>query len=180
MRALELGVLVLSVAGASAARGSRGAMDDTPCLFAASEGNLERVMSYIALDEGRCARERSSVGETALHVAALSGNARVANALLKSGCDANARTHGGQYLSMTPLHWWVYGGEANAEGVEALLRGGADANAANSDGKTALDMAYEQGDFGAKVREILVRYGGERSMEVETEVNDDEESREEL
>ena len=136
---------------------------DVPCITAAGEGDLARVREHIR----ECAREVTDAGETALHTAAISGNADVARALIEEGgCDVNARTHGGEYLSMAPLAWWVYGGDANARGVELLLDAGAELNALNADGHTALDMVVDGGEFSARVREILVERGGKRGVDV--------------
>lgn len=146
-----------------ALRAASAAATDVPCITAAGEGDLARVRAHMRA----CASEITDAGETALHTAAISGNADVARALIdEGGCDVNARTNGGQYLRMAPLAWWVYGGDKNVEGVAELLRAGADVNARDADGKTAFDMVADGGDFSVKVRELLVKHGGKRGDEL--------------
>jgi len=150
--------VALAVALATAATAT-----DVPCITAAGEGDLARVRAHMRA----CASEITDAGETALHTAAISGNADIARALIdEGGCDVNARTNGGQYLRMAPLAWWVYGGDKNVEGVAELLHAGAHVNARNADGKTALDMVADGGDFSVKVRELLVKHGGKRADEL--------------
>jgi len=70
-----------------------------------------------------CACPWCKVGETALHTAGIKGDPDVVKALLDAGADANARTHGGTYLKMTPTHWMAYGKQYRA--VVEMIEAGA-------------------------------------------------------
>ena len=50
-------------------------------------------------------RSENGADETPLHVAGITGEPEVIQMLVDAGADVNARTAGGQYLQMQPLHW---------------------------------------------------------------------------
>jgi ankyrin repeat protein len=85
-------------------------------------------------------RSANAIDNTALHaVLAMSGDWRVAEHLLASGADVNARGGGGY----TPLH--LAASRGNADAVSRLLARGADATMRTGDGRTAADVARERG-----------------------------------
>ena len=127
-----------------------------PLVFAAGEGDLEETQRL--LRAGEDVAQRTAAGETALHTAGIRGNPEVVHALIQAGSDVNARTNGGTYLKMTPLHWMTYG--RHLSGMRLLLDAGADVNAMNTRGETAVDMAEGFGKGGKLEMEMLIEYGG--------------------
>jgi ankyrin repeat protein len=142
-----------------------------PLIFSAAEGNVQGVLEALREDADACVHQITEHGETALHVAGIPGGAQLVRVLIEGGCDVNARTHGGQYLRMAPIHWMTYGATPkHREGLEALLEFGSsaiDVNAQNDEGKTAMDMAMVMGDHGAEILEVLARYGGKPALKEE-------------
>lgn len=141
-----------------------------PLIFSAAEGNVQGVLEALRADADACVNQITEHGETALHVAGIPGGKELARTLIEAGCDVNARTHGGQYLRMAPIHWMTYGATPkHREGLEALLEysSDVDVNAQNEEGKTAMDMALAMGDHGAEILEVLARYGGKPALKAE-------------
>jgi ankyrin len=93
----------------------------TPLLFAVQQGVLESV--ELVLAAGADVNEVAPEGTSALVVAAHSGHAAVAKALLERGADPNAAAAG-----YTALHAAIL--RSDADLVRALLARGADVNAA--------------------------------------------------
>lgn len=91
--------------------------------------------------------ERGILGDTPLHVAAVSGDARVGKILLDAGADPNVH---GEYGN-TPLHEAV--GQRHSEFVKLLLARGASKELQNEDGLTPIDLANMSDD--ARLKEIL-------------------------
>ncbi|HEY7790857.1 MAG TPA: ankyrin repeat domain-containing protein, partial [Vicinamibacterales bacterium] len=116
------------------------AQSGSPVADAAMRSDVTLVKNL--LQQGGDVNAAQGDGMTALHWAALSGNADLAQMLLYAGANPNATTRLGGY---TPLH--VAAKNAHAAVVEALLKGGADAKAATSDGTTALMFASEAGSL---------------------------------
>ena len=140
---------------------------------AAAVGNEPRVSALIA-EDARAAFARSVDGFTALHLAAYfgheitvkallargadanavaenamrvqplhsavsSGQHAIAGHLIAAGADVNARQQGG----FTPLLGAAFGGDLAL--IELLLASGADPEARSDEGKSAADLAREQG-----------------------------------
>lgn len=139
-----------------------------PLIFSAAEGDVQSVLEALR-EPNACVNQITEHGETALHVAGIPGGAQLVRVLIEGGCDVNARTHGGQYLRMAPIHWMTYGATPkHREGLEALLESrNVDVNAQNDEGKTAMDMAMAMGDHGAEILEVLARYGGKPALKAE-------------
>uniref|UniRef100_A0A7S4NPV0 Ankyrin repeat domain-containing protein n=1 Tax=Guillardia theta TaxID=55529 RepID=A0A7S4NPV0_GUITH len=97
-------------------------------------------------------------GETAVHLAALSGNLNILHALLQAGANVNVITTGSDGLlpieKRTPLMWFA--SSCQVDGVQALVDAGARADIENENGQTVLALIQNHvGDECAKVRKIL-------------------------
>jgi len=92
------------------------------------------------LNEGANANYANAQGETALHIAAASGNYHLANTVLNAGANVNALTSGG----WTALHSAARFGHLDI--VDLLLQAGIDRYVQNRDGKSALDLAKLMGN----------------------------------
>lgn len=101
-------------------------------------GDAEKVKALLQADP-KLAEARTEDGSTALHLAALEGEAAVARLLLAGGAQVNARG----LREETPLHMAMYDG--HREVAEVLLASQADANARNTVGETPLHLAARNG-----------------------------------
>lgn len=100
-------------------------------------------------------------GMTALHWAALNGDAETVQMLLYAGANIKAATRLGAY---TPLFMAAKTGRASV--VEALIKAGADPKSAASNGVTALMMAASSGDS-ESVKLLLDRGADANARETE-------------
>merc|ERR1712107_698271 len=82
----------------------------------------------------------SEAGETPHHVAGIKCKENVVRALLEARANVNTHTHGGEAMSMTPLHWYVNMKPCEEKQVRMLLDARADVTARNSEGETPFDM----------------------------------------
>ena len=106
---------------------------------AAMTGDREGVRAF--LKKGLDVNEAQGDGTTALHWAAMKGDAEVAQMLIYAGANVRATTRLGAY---TPLYLAAKGGNSGV--VAALLAAGADAKALTSNGTTPLMIAAASGD----------------------------------
>ena len=106
---------------------------------AAMTGDREGVRAF--LKKGLDVNEAQGDGTTALHWAAMKGDAEVAQMLIYAGANVRATTRLGTY---TPLYLAAKGGHSGV--VAALLAAGADAKALTSNGTTPLMIAAASGD----------------------------------
>lgn len=126
-------LLLLSLCAASGA--SAG-----PLVEAASSDDVDTVRSL--LQSGTDVNEAQGDGMTALHWAAETGNAMIAEMLVYAGSNLEAGTRIGNY---TPLH--IASRNGHADVVAALLEGGASANATTTNsGATPLHLAAASGN----------------------------------
>ena len=86
-------------------------------------------------DEKIAPNTRSRTGDTPLHIAALNGNLRAVELLLREGVEFNARGEGG----MTPLHYAVQ--MEQVEAIKILLEHDADHTVINDFGDTPASTA---------------------------------------
>lgn len=110
-----------------------------PIADAAMNGDREAVKAL--LKKGLDVNEAQGDGTTALHWAAIKGDAELAQMLIYAGANVRATTRLGAY---TPLYLAAKGGYAAV--VAALLAAGADAKAPTSNGTTPLMIASAAGD----------------------------------
>ena len=135
---------------------------DSPVADAAARGDLEAVRSLVK--GGADVNAAQGDGMTALHWAAVNGDAEMAEILIHVPASVSAVTSLGRY---TPLHLASVGGHARV--VKALLAEGADPNALTSTGAvTALQFAAGSGiveavaallDAGAEVNRAERQWG---------------------
>ena len=84
---------------------------------AARKGDLKKVQALIAADP-KVVNAKDSKGDTPLHVAALHGNAEVAEALIAAGADVNAKNN---YAPFAPGDLWPFLSPTNHPDPVALL-----------------------------------------------------------
>ena len=132
-RLFVAGVMVIGLSGIV------GAGTSGPVADAASKGDREAVRAL--LKKGLDVNEAQGDGTTALHWAAIKGDAELAQMLIYAGANLRATTRLGAY---TPLYLAARGGHSAV--VAALLAAGADAKARTSNGTTPLMIAAAAGD----------------------------------
>ncbi|HEX8031976.1 MAG TPA: ankyrin repeat domain-containing protein [Vicinamibacterales bacterium] len=101
----------------------------------------DREAVKVLLKQGLDVNEAQGDGTTALHWAAIKGDAEMAQMLIYAGANVRATTRLGSY---TPLYLAAKGGYSAV--VAALLAAGADAKAVTSNGTTPLMIAAAAGD----------------------------------
>ena len=116
-----------------------GATGDTRVVDAVMKGDKEGVRAL--LKQAADVNAAQGDGMTALHYAALKGDAELAQMLLYAGANVKATTRLGGY---TPLYFAAKAG--NAAVVDVLLKAGADAKASVGLGITPLMMAASSGN----------------------------------
>ncbi|HEX4915261.1 MAG TPA: ankyrin repeat domain-containing protein [Vicinamibacterales bacterium] len=119
---------------------------------AAMAGDREAVRALIK--KGLDVNEALGDGTTALHLAAMKGDAELAQMLLVAGANHRATTRIGAY---TPLYLAARGGHSAV--VAALLAAGADPKAETTNGTTALMIGAASGD--TKTITALVENGSD-------------------
>ena len=112
---------------------------DSPVADAAERGDLEAVRTL--LRDGADVNASQGDGMSALHWAAMNGDADMVEVLVYAGATLEGTTRLGGY---TPLHLASHRGLSAA--VQALLRAGANAGAMATTGVTPLHMAAEAGE----------------------------------
>jgi uncharacterized protein len=125
---------------------------DTRVADAAMQNDLEAVRAL--LKQAVDANSSQGDGMTALHWAAMNGNAEMAQLLIYAGATIKPATRLGSY---TPLYLAAQRG--NAKVAEVLLKAGADAKGVTLGGVTPLMMAASSGD--TETIKTLLEYGAE-------------------
>jgi uncharacterized protein len=138
-RTVVAALLSLCLATAANAQGA------APVAAAAQAGDLAAVRAL--LKQGADVNAAQGDGTTALHWAALNGNAELASMLLFAGANWRAMTRLGGF---TPLHLAAQTG-ADAV-IELLLEKGTDPQARTATGATALMLAAQSGNVRAVQR----------------------------
>lgn len=130
---------------------------DIASLFSAVEaGDLATVATLLTAGESPNASDED--GNGLLHLAVQAGNVagRMGELLVEHGADVNAKNDWGD----APLHVAVWPEdyfEPDAETVSALLAlRGVRIDEPNAQGRTALSLAVEGGEFGGRVNEAIV------------------------
>ena len=124
----------------------------SPIANAAMAGDREAVRALIK--KGLDVNEALGDGTTALHLAAMKGDAELAQMLLVAGANHRATTRIGAY---TPLYLAARGGHSAV--VAALLAAGADPKAETTNGTTPLMIGAASGD--TKTITTLVENGSD-------------------
>jgi uncharacterized protein len=128
------------------------ATGDTRVADAAMKNDIEAVRAL--LRQAADANSSQGDGMTALHWAAMNGNAEMAQLLLYAGATVKATTRIG---SITPLYLAAEFGHSNV--VDVLLKAGADAQSVAIGGVTPLMMAASSGD--TDTIKSLLEYGAD-------------------
>jgi ankyrin repeat protein len=131
--------------------------DAAPVAAAAMRHDAAAVRAL--LKDGKDVNAAQGDGMTALHWAAMNGDAELATALLYAGANARATTRLGGY---TALHLAAQAGHAAAIG--RLIAGGANPSAVTSTGATALMLASASGN-GEAVRVLLEQRADANAVE---------------
>src|SRR5215472_12496319 len=134
---LSVSMSVLAVIGLTVLLSA--ASGDTRVVDAAMRGDREAVRSLIK--QAADVNAAQGDGMTALHWAALNGDAELSQLLLYAGANLRAATRIGGY---TPLFMAAKNGASNV--VDVLLKAGADAKVKGIDGLTPLMVASMAGD----------------------------------
>lgn len=123
-------------------------------------GAVSEVITLL-LRHGASLDATNSLGNTALHHAALYGELESVEVLLSCGADLHARNNLGQ----TPLIA-NSARNGNVDIVRALLTGGADINTFENNGMSALIHASKAGQY--NVAEVLLEAGADKSIQDES------------
>ena len=116
-------------------------------LLGLAKDNDGAAIRALIKDEGLNASYGNSIGQTALHIAAIWDACDAGRALLEAGADVNAQNDLG---GATPLHMAALRGRRSF--CELLLDSGADSTLAEDSGRRALDMC---GPAHNQLREFL-------------------------
>ncbi len=123
--------------------------------YACHFGHIEIV--DLLLNSGANVNYADPWGMTSLHAALKEGHDEVVQRLLAQGASVNASTTSGYYVGFTPLYTAIYFHKVQLSTLDLLLQSGADLEAVTAEGKTALQMALDNGWTEA---ETLLRQNG--------------------
>jgi ankyrin repeat protein len=141
-----VGLVIALTVGASAS------IADSPVADAASRGDREAVKSL--LKSAADVNAAQGDGMTALHWAAMNGDAELAQMLIVAGANVKATTRLGSY---TPLY--LASQQGHGKIIQALIKAGGDVKAGTPNGTTPLMVAAASGELEA-VR-VLVENGSD-------------------
>jgi len=125
---------------------------------ATERGKYDRVKELLEQDPSlvHARTEGLVAGDQPLHFAAWQGRKKIAELLLDSGAEIDARGDGGR----TPLHYAVE--ERSPAVVKLLVERGADLNVKKDVGCTALYMAAASGE--TRLVKVLLEAGAEKDL----------------
>ena len=127
--------------------GLNASIADSPIADAASRGDREAVKAL--LKNAADVNAAQGDGMTALHWAAMNGDAELAQLLIVAGANIKATTRLGSY---TPLYLASRHGHGRV--IQALIKAGADVKTGTANGTTPLMVAAASGDIDA-VRALI-------------------------
>ena len=127
--------------------GLNASIADSPIADAASRGDREAVKAL--LKNAADVNAAQGDGMTALHWAAMNGDAELAQLLIVAGANIKATTRLGSY---TPLYLASRHGHGRV--IQALIKAGADVKTGTTNGTTPLMVAAASGDIDA-VRALI-------------------------
>jgi len=135
--------------------------NQTPMIFASVAGQYDCIaLLLVAGADTSVAGGQHLRQMTALHEAALGGNAQICQILIEAGAPVDAQA----YWQRTPLHLAVVGGLAGEDAgrlacVQVLVKGGCSVNAKDLDMETGLSYAVERGYH--EVSALLLKEGAD-------------------
>jgi ankyrin repeat protein len=140
---------------------------DGALIQAASDGNIEAVKQHLAA--GADVNAKVKFGWAPLHIATMFGHKEIAELLISSGADMNAKDNNDGWI---PLHYAAQKG--HKEIAELLISKGADVNAKNKNGHTPLDTTQETYSFDSpevkaarkEITDLLRKHGGKVGAEL--------------
>jgi ankyrin repeat protein len=121
---------------------SHAAIADAPVADAAARGDRDAVKAL--LKEAADVNAAQGDGMTALHWAAMNGDADLAQMLIVAGANVKATTRLGAY---TPLY--LASQQGHGKVIEALIKAGGDAKLGSANGTTPLMVAAASGEVEA-------------------------------
>ena len=130
------------------------AMDpSTKLLAAAQRDDVAAINKCVA--EGMSASYGNSLGQTALHIAAMWGNENALDALIAAGANVNAQN---QLSAASPLHITassIKAAPGRLSCAARLLEAGADANLLDQDGDAPYEKVLGTDDSSVELRSLL-------------------------
>ncbi|MGA3079904.1 MAG: ankyrin repeat domain-containing protein [Terracidiphilus sp.] len=123
-----------------------------PIHDAARAGDLAKVKSLVKAHPDLVSSKDDQYGQTPLHIAAFNDRKDVAEFLLASKADVNAKAKNGS----TPLH--LAAAKGNKDIVDLLLANNADINALDNDGWSPMHSAVIGGQ--KEIQDLLAAKGG--------------------
>ena len=148
---LTAGLILAVLAGCESSPPPRQSTPNERLLDAAANGNLTGVRS--ALENGANINVQNNRGATALmYAAGRSGNLEIVRYLVERGADLNLRNNDGGWTALHIAFDW------NRTAIARyLIDSGINVNARGSNGKSALNMAYEKGEM--ELYDYLIAHG---------------------
>ena len=101
-------------------------------------------------------------GWNPLHIASANGHKAVAELLISSGADLNAKDNNDGWI---PLHYAAQKG--HKEIAELLIANGVDVNAKKNNGRTPLDRAIWINE--TEIADLIRKHGGKTAKELKAE-----------
>jgi len=109
----------------------------SPILQQAIKYNLDSKIIKMIIDKNPDLNMTDFFSEAPIHTASIENNIKALSMLIVAGADINVKSDS----DWTPLHYASYFG--NLEAIKILIEARADRNIRDTDGKTAIDVAYK-------------------------------------